>query len=159
MSVFWSVNSHMQVSLRSLVTKLIDGSFVPWMVWRNTCLSNTTFCLGLKWLFKAPLHPCISYQHLLNTWKCPVHLALRSGVVITLICELLSIPDAVKQNSTFCFHFFGRWAKSVVTKLKKVPDGQSILLRQIKKIQTAMKVLNYWFIKWAYLTVLLTHWV
>ena len=54
-SVFWSGNSLVEVSLRSLVTRLIGGLFGPWMAWWKPCHSNTTFFLGSKWLFKASI--------------------------------------------------------------------------------------------------------
>ena len=39
----------------SLLTKIIDGSFGPWMARQNTPLSNTQFFLSSKWLFKASI--------------------------------------------------------------------------------------------------------
>ena len=46
-----------------------------------------------------------------------------------------------------------------VTKLKKVLDGQIDTFGSNTKFHTVMEMLNYWFIKWTYLVVLLTHWV
>ena len=61
--VFWSAISYVEASLQSLVTKLIDGLFVSWIAWRNTCLSNATLWSGC---LRHPLQPCLSYQRFLN---------------------------------------------------------------------------------------------
>ena len=118
-SVFWSANSNMEGSLRNLTTKLIDGSFDSWMAWWNTSLSNTTFFLGSKSLFKASI---AAFYDVPVTSKC-MKMSCASGLVQwssnALICESLSIPHAVKYNSKLYFHFFHHWAKLLSLSISK----------------------------------------
>ena len=77
--LFGLANSHVDAILRSFVTKLSDDSFVPCIAWRKTCLSNTTFFLGSKWLCKASI---AALPVVPTSCKCPLHVAQYSEVVM-----------------------------------------------------------------------------